>query len=372
MADSKSTVEYLLSLADVNINGKRPFDIQVHDERFYDRVLGQRELGLGEAYMDGWWDVKRLDQLIERLQASDIKQKMHVSLPMIRTAAAATLRNRQTVKRARRNASYHYNIGNDLYERMLDKRMIYSCAYWNGAPNLDKAQAAKLDLICRKLYLKKGMTLLDIGCGWGAFAEYAAKKYGVKVTGITPAAEQVKIAKKRTKGLPITILQKDYRHMTGKFDRIVSIGMLEHVGPKNYDRFFAKCNKMLKDGGLMLHHTIGSIRSVNSVGPWMDKYIFPGAVLPSLQQLAMAAGDNRLIIEDVHNFGPDYDKTLMAWHANFVKRYPEISDKYDERFYRMWNFYLLACAGSFRARNMQLWQIVMRKLETSPVYVSMR
>jgi cyclopropane-fatty-acyl-phospholipid synthase len=371
MADPKSTVENLLALADVKVNGKRPFDIQVHDDRFYGRVLAQSELGLGESYMDGWWDVKRLDQFIERFLTANVRQKMHVTLPVMRTAVIAALRNQQTVKRARRNAGHHYNIGNDLYERMLDKRMIYSCGYWQKAANLDEAQEAKLDLICRKLYLKKGMTLLDIGCGWGGFAEYAAQKYGVKITGITPAAEQVKIARKRTKSLPVTILKKDYRHMTGKFDRIVSIGMLEHVGHKNYQKFFSKCKSMLNDNGLMLHHTIGSLNSVNSTGPWMDKYIFPGGVLPSLEQIGRAVGD-KFVIEDLHNFGPDYDKTLMAWHANFVKHYPEISDKYDERFYRMWNFYLLVCAGSFRARNIQLWQIVMRKVEPSLVYQAVR
>jgi cyclopropane-fatty-acyl-phospholipid synthase len=371
MSDARSTVEELLTLADIKVGGRRAFDIQVHDERFYNRLMSQGELALGESYMDGWWDVKSLDQLITRILAANLRQKVNLRLPMVKLAVVGALRNRQTVSRARRNAAHHYNIGNDLYERMLDKRMIYSCAYWAKAKTLDKAQEAKLDLVCRKLYLKPGMTLLDIGCGWGGFAEYAARKYRVKVTGITPAAEQVKVARQRVKGLPVKILQKDYRFMTGKFDRVVSIGMLEHVGVKNYKRFFGKCDDLLTDGGIMLHHTIGGLRSVTSTGPWMDKYIFPGGVLPSLHQISRALGQ-RLVIEDVHNFGPYYDKTLMAWHANFVKRYPEISDKYDERFYRMWNFYLLSCAGSFRARNIQLWQIVMRKVEVSDTYVAVR
>ncbi len=371
MADSKQTIAGILALADVKINGKRPFDIQVHDERVYKRVLAQGDLGLGEAYMDGWWDAERPDQLIARILEADLRSKIRVTPALVRAGAAATLRNRQTVKRARRNASYHYDIGNDLYERMLDKRMIYSCGYWDKAKTLDEAQEAKLDLICRKLYLKKGMTRLDIGCGWGGFAEYAARKYGVKVTGISPAIEQVKIARERTKGLPVKILQKDYREMTGHFDRIVSVGMLEHVGPKNYKTFFSLCHGMLNDGGLMLHHTIGNNRSVKAVAPWIDKYIFPGGVLPSVSQIGQAI-ENKLVIEDLHNFGPDYDRTLMAWHANFVKHYPEISDRYDERFYRMWNFYLLSSAGSFRARNIQLWQIVMRKIEPSETYQAVR
>ena len=371
MADPKSTVKDLLAAANIKINGHQPFDVQIHDERFYKRVLSKGELGLGEAYMDGWWDARQVDQVIARILGVNLREKLKITPSMLRIVATSTLLNRQTIKRARHNASHHYDIGNDLYERMLDKRMIYSCAYWQGAKTLDAAQEAKLDLICRKLYLKKGMTLLDIGCGWGGFAEYAAKKYGVKVTGISPAAEQVKVARRRTKGLPVKILQKDYRQIKGTFDRIVSVGMLEHVGYRNYKDFFRRCKNMLADDGLMLHHTIGNNKSVAFTSPWIDKYIFPGGVIPALAQISRAV-ERRLVIEDVHNFGPDYDKTLMAWQANFVKHYAEISDHYDERFYRMWNYYLLSCAGSFRARHMQLLQIVMRKIEPSDTYTAVR
>jgi cyclopropane-fatty-acyl-phospholipid synthase len=369
--NSKQTVEKLLNLADIKINGRRPFDVRVHDGRFYGRVMRQGTLGLGEAYMDGWWDAKRVDELINRLLSANLRDEAKISPSMALNFAASYVLNRQSVRRARHNAAHHYNIGNDLYERMLDGRMIYSCAYWKDAKTLDEAQTAKLDLVCRKLYLKKGMKLLDIGCGWGGFAEYAAKKYGVEVTGISPAAEQVKLAKKRTKGLSVKILQKDYRNMSGSFDRIVSIGMLEHVGPKNYPTFFNKCHKLLKDNGIMLHHMIGSNRSTRSTEPWIDKYIFPGGVIPSITQISSAV-EKSFIIEDIHNFGPYYDRTLMAWHDNFVKHYPEISDHYDERFYRMWSYYLLSCAGAFRARHLQLWQIVMRKIETADVYQAVR
>jgi cyclopropane-fatty-acyl-phospholipid synthase len=369
--DAKKTVQQLLSLADIKVGGRRPFDIQVHDDRFYGRLLGRGTLGLGEAYMDGWWDARQPDEFISRVLAANLREKVQLNPALAWTFAKSLVMNRQTVGRAHRNASHHYNIGNDLYERMLDKRMIYSCAYWSEAQTLDEAQLAKLDLVCRKLHLKKGMTLLDIGCGWGGFSEYAARKYGVKVTGITPAAEQVKIAKKRTKGLPVTILQKDYRRMRGSFDRIVSIGMLEHVGYKNYDIFFKKCQELLNDGGLMVHHVIGGNHSTKTTEPWIDKYIFPGAILPALAQLAQSV-ERRFIIEDVHNFGPYYDKTLLAWEANFTKHYPEISRQYDERFYRMWRYYLLSCAGAFRARHIQLWQLVMRKIEPSKTYQASR
>jgi len=290
---------------------------------------------------------------------------------MIPSLLSALILNRQNTEQAKRNAAHHYNIGNDLFERMLDTRIIYSCGYWKDATTLDGAQTAKLELICRKLYLEPGMTLLDIGCGWGGFAEYAAFHYGVTVTGISPAHEQVVAAKNRVAGLPVTILEKDYREITGRFDRIVSIGMLEHVGPKNYDAFFAQCQKLLKPGGMMVHHTIGGNESLNGTDPWIEKYIFPGGVIPSLTQIS-AAIEKRFLIEDVQNFGPYYDKTLMAWHDNFVARYPEIRDQYDARFYRMWRYYLLSCAGAFRAREMQLWQIVMRRIEPSDIYNAVR
>jgi cyclopropane-fatty-acyl-phospholipid synthase len=371
MATAQETVKELLALADIKVNGKRPFDIQVHDDRLYKRILAQGTMGLGESYMEGWWDVPRLDELICRVQSANLQSKIRLTPAMVRVIAKAMLTNQQTMKRARKNASHHYNIGNDLYERMLDKRMIYSCGYWKTATTLEDAQIDKLDLVCQKLHLKKGMTLLDIGCGWGGFAEYAAKNYGVKVTGISPASEQVKLAKQRTTGLDVKIEQKDYREVNGSYDRIVSIGMLEHVGSKNYQTFFTHCQKMLKDGGLMLHHTIGQNHSDRGTNAWIDKYIFPGAVLPSIAQIAKAI-EKSLIIEDIHSFGPYYDQTLMAWHNNFVKHYAEIKDQYDERFYRMWEFYLLACAGSFRARHLQLWQVVMRKIEASPVYTAVR
>jgi len=368
---SKETVRELLALADVKIDGKRPFDITVHDDRFYKKVLRQRELGLGESYMDGWWDCQQIDVLVEKMLSANLRDKVKITPALAKAFLVSVAFNRQTKTRAKKNASFHYNIGNDLYERMLDKRMIYSCAYWNGVKDLDQAQEAKLDLICRKLQLKPGQTLLDIGCGWGGFSEFAAKNYGVTVTGITPASEQVKLAKKRTQGLKVEILQKDYRDITGMYDRIVSIGMLEHVGPKNYKKFFDICRKHLNPDGIMLHHTIGLNNTSNSVNPWIDKYIFPGGVIPSLAQISKAV-EKRLIIEDVHNIGPDYDKTLMAWHHNFTQHFDEISDHYDQRFYRMWTFYLLICAGAFRARQLELWQIVFRNISPSGTFITAR
>lgn len=371
MSSAKQTIEKLLSSVDVRINGTRDWDIQVHDERVYKRVLRHRELGLGESYMDGWWSAKELDQLIAKLLSANLQQELSVSAELIWSYFVGKATNRQNLKRAGKNAAHHYNIGNDLFERMLDKRMVYSCGYWQDAKTLDAAQEAKLDLICRKLHLKKGMTVLDIGCGWGGFAGYAAEKYGVEVTGISPAAEQVKMARLRTQGLEVKILQKDYRSVAGTYDRVVSIGMLEHVGAKNYKTFFDRTRQLLKPGGFMLHHVIGSNHTSRAADPWTDKYIFPGGHIPSLKELTKAT-ENKLIIEDLHNFGPYYDTTLMAWYANFVKHYSEIKDEYDDRFYRMWTYYLLMCAAAFRVRQLQLWQIVLRPIEKSEVYKAVR
>lgn len=353
---AETTGRELLDRIGVEIGGDRPCDITIHDQRFWNRVLKDREFGLAEAYQEGWWDANELDVFLAVAQRSDLRDMVKRSPKLIAMAARSALTNRQTVNRARRNASAHYDIGNDLYQRMLDKRMIYSCAYWRDADDLDSAQEAKLDLICRKLGLEQGMTLLDIGCGWGGLAQFAAERYDVRVTGISPAIEQVKVAKERCAGLPVEIRQADYRDLDGTFDRIVSVGMMEHVGPRNFDTFFAKCAELLDPDGIMLHHTIGSNVSKNNVDPWFDKYIFPGGVLPSLHQIT-GATESVWSVEDVHNFGPDYDRTLMQWQNNIDQRWSEIPD-YDEHFRRTWHYYLAGSAASFRVRVLQLWQIV--------------
>lgn len=356
---SKTLVLELLDRADIQLDGPAPDDLQVHDERFYDQVVRDRELGLGETYQQGWWSAERPDELLAKVMTAHLADEIKRSPQLMALALRARFVNRQSVRRAAKNASAHYDIGNDLYERMLDKRMLYSCGYWREASDLDSAQEAKLDLICRKLQLEPGMRMLDIGCGWGGLAQYAAERYGVHVTGISPAAEQVKVATERCMGLDVEIKQLDFRDVTGTYDRIVSVGMLEHVGPKNFATFFDVNAELLTDDGMILHHTIGSNESKNHTDPWFDKYIFPGGVVPSLAQIA-AAAQGRWAIEDVHNFGPDYDTTLMAWHDNIEAMWDEIPH-YDERFRKTWQYYLLGSAAAFRVRNLQLWQIVMRR-----------
>ncbi len=346
----------VLHTAGIEVGGDRPQDIAVHDDRFWARVLADRELGLGESYQEGWWDANQLDEFIAEVQALDLRSLVRPRPALTLRILKAQARNRQTVRRARRNAGAHYNIGNDLYERMLDDRMIYSCGYWRRAADLNEAQEHKLDLICRKLRLEPGMRLLDIGCGWGGFARFAAAEYGAVVTGVTPAGEQARLAQQVCADLPVDIRECDYRDVRGRFDRIVSIGMMEHVGPRNLKTFFRCCDDLLADDGMMLHHTIGSLVTKNHTDPWFDKYIFPGGVVPSLAQISSAT-EKDWVIEDVHNFGPYYDRTLMAWHRNVTAAWDDLP-AYDGRFRRTWDYYLLSSAGSFRARALQLWQIV--------------
>ncbi len=352
--------EDILSLAEVKINGNNPWDIQVHNKEFYRRVITEGELGLGESYMDGWWDAEKVDELIYKILRTKLDEKIQRKVTILLKLFTTRVFNLQSKQRAFIIGEKHYDLGNDLFQNMLDKRMNYSCAFWRNSNSLDQAQENKLELICKKLYLKPGMKVLDIGCGWGAFGKYAAERYNVETVGITVSKEQVEFGKKLCEGLPVEFLLMDYRDMNEKFDRIISVGMIEHVGYKNYRTYFEVASRCLKDAGLFLLHTIGNIKSVKSVDPWTHKYIFPNGVLPSMAQLSNAAEDF-FVIEDLHNFGVDYDKTLIAWYDNFKDSWNKIKDLYNERFYRMWKYFLLSSAGSFRARRNQLWQIVLSK-----------
>ena len=367
MAGAEQLGTELLAAAGVEVDGDRPYDIRVHDRRFWDRVLRDRELGLGEAYQDGWWDADRLDEFLARVLAADLRSSIRPSPSLLWNVWRARLVNRQTTDRAARNARHHYDIGNDLYLRMLGDEMVYSCAHWKGADDLAGAQAAKLDLVCRKLLPEPGMRLLDVGCGWGALARHAATHHGVHVTGISPAGEQVDEARRRAGHLPVEFRRQDYREVDGEFDRIVSVGMMEHVGPRNFGAFFDRCRELLVPDGVMLHHTIGSNESKEHTDAWFDRYIFPGGVVPSLEQVAGAAQPH-WAVEDVQNLGPDYDRTLLAWHDNIEARWHEVPH-YDERFRRTWRYYLLSSAASFRVRNLQLFQVVFRRTaRPSPRY----
>ena len=374
--DAKQAVRELLASADIKIDGNRPWDIQVHNPKFYSRVLADQSMGMGESYVDGWWDCKNLDQFFYKLLSSGFRGKGKD--PKLKwQILKSKLINIQNKTRSKIVGIKHYDVGNELYAKMLDKRMVYTCGYWRKAKTHDKSQVDKLDLICKKMKLKPGMHVADLGCGFGSFAKYAAEKYKVKVVGVTISKEQAELGKKMCQGLPVDIRFQDYRDVDGKFDRVFTIGLLEHVGRKNYRTLMKKAHGLLNRDGLFFIHTIGNNTTggngfVRGVEPWLEKYIFPNAQLPSPEEIT-AASDGLFVLQDWHNFGGTYyDKTLMAWHKNFNDGWNEIKDKYDERFHRMWNYYLLFCAGNFRANQIDLWHIVYSKNGLKEAYEAVR
>jgi cyclopropane-fatty-acyl-phospholipid synthase len=363
----------LIAEAGIRFNGDAAWDIQVYDDEVYRRILGKGPLGFGEAYMDGLWEAERLDELFYRLLKHDINEKIRgcSRLRLLATVLRNQLFNLQSYRRAFQVGKCHYDTGNDLFTAMLDPTMSYSCGYWEHADDLSGAQQNKLQLICRKLELKPGDRLLDIGCGWGGLARYAAENYNVDVVGITVSEEQQKLAWERCQGFAVRIELMDYRKLEGQFDKIVSVGMLEHVGPKNYVLFFHTINRLLADEGLFLLQTIGDYTTSHDTDPWIEKYIFPNGKLPSAKQLT-ASLEGNFVIEDWHNFGQDYDRTLMAWWENFDTAWPKLQHSYDNRFYRMWKYYLMSCAGMFRSRQGLLWQLVLCKRVMEGGYRSVR
>jgi len=367
---AKQKITSLFQEAGITIGGDKDWDIQIHDERFYNRVLMKWSLGFGEAYMDGWWNTKALDQLIYKFYTAEIEKK-NKNLPGKIDKYKSCILNQQTKFRAQKVAHVHYDLGNDMYEKMLGDTMQYTCAYWKRARTLDEAQLNKLDLICRKLHLQKGERVLELGCGWGGFAKFAAENYGVEVEAYNISKEQVEYARNRNRGLPVTINLADYREAKGTFDKVAAIGLCEHVGYKNYDILMRVAYRCLKKHGLFLLHSIANNFSTTHCDPWFNKYIFPNGMLPSVKQLGESM-ENLFVMEDWHNFGPDYDRTLVAWYHNFDQHWPLFRKKYGERFYRMWKYYLLSLAGGFRARRIQLWQIVMAKAGVPGGYESVR
>lgn len=359
-SEAYNQIKKLLAKADIILDGDRPHDITVNNENAAAQaILSGSKLALGESYMRGDWDCERLDEMVFRLLTGKLDEALLDDKKFLLYAAKARL----TFGRKSRSfevGQQHYDIGNDLYTAMLDKRLVYTCGYWKDAKNLDDAQDTKLDLICKKLGLTKGQRVLDIGGGWGSFAKYAAEKYGAQVTNITVSKEQIKLADQLCAGLPVTNKLLDYRDLNEEpFDHIVSIGMFEHVNEPNYDLFMNIVHKHLKDGGVFLLHTIAR-HTKHAYNDWLNKYIFPNSMLPNLAQIAQAA-NKKFIIEDVQNFGADYDPTLMQWWRNFEQAWPSLKDSYNKTFYRMWRLYLLTCAGSFRARNIDLYQVVLTK-----------
>jgi len=352
----KNRIIRLLEGTGIQIDGPHPWDFQIHNQHFYRRVIAHGSVGLGESYMQGWWDAQDLDGLIYRLLMANLEERV-LTLDTFLGFLHARFFNLQKPARAFDVGRRHYDMGNDLYKQMLGKRLVYSCGYWKNTDNLDAAQEAKLELVFQKLGLKPGMRVLDIGCGWGETLKLAAQRYGITGVGITVSEQQAAYGRELCKSLPIEIRLQDYRQLGEQFDRILSIGMFEHVGYKNYETYMRVVRKCLKNDGLFLLHTIGGNQSVRDTDPWIEKYIFPNGMLPSIKQIT-AASEDLFIMEDWHNFGIYYDRTLQAWRHNFENGWDELKQQYNDTFHRMWRYYLSISMASFRARKNQLWQIV--------------
>ena len=356
---AESFFRELLAEADIKINGNRPWDLQVHDDRAYDRMMRDGSIGFGEAFMEGWLDCDRVDQMLFSAFRARLSQKVDA-----RTAVFEAFKSRLNPfgshARSREIGKKHYDAGNDLFKIMLDPYMIYSCGYWRRAQDLDQAQQDKLAMTCRKLMLEPGMRLLDIGCGWGGLARYAAEHHGVSVVGVTVSEQQLELGREMCADWPIELRYQDYREVPDRFDRVVSVGMFEHVGRQYYPEFFEAFDRCLEPDGIALLHTVGYLKE-DVINPWYDKYIMPGVEFPTVKNIVDAA-DGHFVVEDLHTWeGAHYDKTLMAWFERFDDGWATLRSAYDDVFYRMWKLYLQGCAAAFRAERMRVWQVVFSK-----------
>jgi cyclopropane-fatty-acyl-phospholipid synthase len=354
--------------AGVEIDGTRPHDVRVHDPSFYARLARNPAFQLGETYLDGLWDCDAIDELLDRLVRSGVAGAHDHGGRFQLRSAWARVRNRQSRGRAGDVATAHYDLDPELYRRMLDDTMTYTCAYWrDGAETLGDAQRNKLRMICDKLDLQPGEALLDIGCGFGGLAAYAAEHRGVSVVGVTNSVQHQQIAAARYAGrLPVEIMLLDYRRLPElgrRFDKIASIEMIEAVGPKNFPAYMKIAHDCLVPGGRFLVQSFISNESRQVCNEWFDRYIFPNGVSPSFGQLSVATAPNFGAPKDVHDLGAHYPPTLMAWDHNLRAAWPALSARRpcDERFRRMWHFYLRCLAGVFRAEDLRLCQIVYGK-----------
>lgn len=365
----KRLVTRTFSRAGVAINGDRACDIQVLKERFYRRAA-RGPLGLGEAYMDRDWDVRSLDDLFRRVITADLGRSAIAMLNRLLLNLRARFSNLQSRRRAAAVAETHYDLDHRMYELFLGPYNQYTCCFFRDTDDLEQAEIIKLEMICDKLEIGSGDRVLDIGCGWGGFARYAASTRGCAVTGVTISQEQASCAERFTRGLPVDIVLADYRDLpervAGRFDKVLICGMIEHVGYKNYSALMQVVDTMLEDDGLFLLHTIGNADDTRVVDPWIEKYIFRNSMAPSMGQLVRSFS-RRFVVHDWENYGHYYSQTLSAWQQNFERNWEAIRAlksrrPFDERFRRMWNYYLLSCKAAFDVEDLLLWQIVMGKL----------
>jgi cyclopropane-fatty-acyl-phospholipid synthase len=356
-------VERALAGSEIRLDGSRAWDIRVTDDRFFASVLLRGSLGVGEAYMAGWWECGDLEELARRALVAELDSRFSVVPTSMIAAALARLRNDQSLERSRRVADQHYSMDNDLFCRFLGRYRMYSAGYFEGSDpdDLDEAQRRKLDLICRKLELSGADHLLDVGGGWGELARYAAATYGCRVTSINISDEQIRFAREYCRGLPVEIVKCDYRYVQGRFDKIAAIAMFPHVGYKNHREFIRVMRDHLAPEGLLLIECTAKNVSRTHMDPWVDRYFFPGALFPSVRQIG-AAIDGMFAVEDWQNFWSSYIHTLRAWNRNFQSSWPELSTRYPESTRRMFEYFFLTGAGGFHARLLNYWHILLAPL----------
>ena len=351
--------------------------MKLTDPRLYKALFFNPELNAGEAYMDGRMSFPG-SSVRDFLTLFSINRRALKAHPMQKvfqhgSRALKGFQQYNPIGKAEQNVAHHYDIGNDFYELFLDKGMFYSCAYFRDENDtLETAQINKCRLIAAKLGLKPGMKVLDIGSGWGGLAMYLAKIADVEVMGCTLSKEQLALAQKRAKdaGLDNKVRFEliDYRRLNQKFDRIVSVGMFEHVGVAHYDEFFAKINDLLTDDGVMLLHSIGKMSPPGTASPWLRKYIFPGAYSPALSEVFPATERNQLWVTDVEFLRIHYATTLKHWHERFDANRAKVAKMYDERFCRMWEFYLISAEMMFRTGAQEVFHMQLcKKRDASPI-----
>ncbi len=366
---AKKLVTNLFNSAGVKINGDNPWDIQVNNDRFYRRTL-RGSLGFGESYMDGDWDVQQLDELFSRIIRTNLTGSGMVKINRLWLDLKSRLVNLQSRRGSMAIVETHYDLDHQLYEKFLGPYNQYTCCFFKRATTLEDAEKEKLEMLCNKLALGPEDKVLDIGCGWGGFARYAAETRGCHVTGVSISTEQIAYAREFTDGLAVDIVKADYRDLpdiypAGHFDKVLICGMIEHVGYKNYRGIMLVIDQVMKDDGHFLLHTIGNSQDTTVCDPWLEKYIFRNSMLPSIAQLAGAFQDI-FVVQAWENYGHYYAPTLAAWYEKFERNWDSIKEikalkPFDEKFRRMFDYYLLSCKAGFETEFINLWQVVLTK-----------
>jgi cyclopropane-fatty-acyl-phospholipid synthase len=345
-----------------------PVRLDIHDSAFFRRLATRGKLGPGESYTAEEWDSDNLPRLFELLlRNSESAAERHTQVRRL-LELRPRLHRRNGLLRARRNIAYHYDLGNDLFALMLDETMTYSCAIFaTPETSLADAQRAKYERLCRRLELGPDDHVLEIGCGWGGFARYAAETHGCRVTGLTISAEQAALARKRTAGLPVEIREQDYRGVDGEYSKVVSIEMLEAIGADQFGTYFAVIDRVLAPGGRAAVQTIlvpdQRWERYRRSPDWIERYVFPGCLIPSLESLTRAAAaHSSLGIYGVEEIGEHYAETLRRWRERFHERIADVRALgYDRRFERTWDFYLAFCEAAFRTRALRDVQLVLER-----------